>query len=252
MGRRIRNDPCKKVLLRYSFSFRSSWTIPCRSSSISKSEMADSFLERSGIRKCRLATVHERTWHYRITPGALGWCCPSHGLQLIAEPLAYREKMERIVLIMLLIGAAACPLWSQDTGAGQAAELKITLSGPLLVGFLPTSIEAALDDSPPPNGASQAVDHVLFALGDALRCLTASGLSATARLDFTSAIVVTDGGTATRIELPTTRPRYVGIYLFLPGKKGLPVFAEDGPSSLGEVILPAVSQFYVAPACVVR
>ena len=141
----------------------------------------------------------------------------------------YRKQMERIVLIMLLIGGAACPLWSQDTGSGEVAELNITLNGPLLVGFLPTSIEAALDDFPlPPNDASQAVDHVLFALGDALRCLTASGLSATGRVDFTSTIVVTDGGTATRIELPTAWPRYVGIYLFLPGKKGLPVFAEDG------------------------
>ena len=166
--------------------------------------------------------------------------------------LRSKETAVKKIIIFLLIGGAACPLWSQDTGAGQVAELKITLSGPLLVGFLPTSIEAELDDSPPPNDASQAVDHVLFALGEALRCLTASGLSATGRVDFTSTIVVTDGGTATRIELPTAWPRYVGIYLFLPGKKGLPVFAEDGPSSLGGVILPAVSQFYAAPACAVR
>lgn len=155
--------------------------------------------------------------------------------------------MSRIAQIILLSALPVIVFGQSNPKAAPVNVATVVVKGPLIVGFFPPVTQAEMED--PNTGTSEGIAHVRFALEDTLKCLKASGVSATAQLELATTLIVMDKGKTRRILLPTSWPGAAGAYLFMPGKEPQAVFAQAGPSSLVVLVPKAAAHFYAASAC---
>lgn len=112
--------------------------------------------------------------------------------------------------------------------------------------FAPPDLDPALGEQTD-EPSIEAVAHIGYGLDDLDDCLRGRHLDV--HLVFATTLVLVHGGKRRRIDLPTDWPRSVGAVLVAPRKEPCMLYAESGPSSLGDFLTEGVAEYYGIRSC---
>ena len=144
------------------------------------------------------------------------------------------------------LGLLALPASSSAQAIPVSRNPVIHVTQPMIVGFFPPSTDAELQSD---DGRSEGINHLRFAIEDAVKCILDSGKRVEATIVMASALVIEQDSSRRRIRLSRRWPESVGAYLLAPGKRPRGVVASSYPSLLGATLLPQAAGYFMAEKC---
>lgn len=143
--------------------------------------------------------------------------------------------------VLLCLGSALAVSASVDAADGRLVVHEAKISGPTIIGFVPSEVQGQKDD-----GAIKGIAHTQFALNDAAKCLGNKKV----KVHFVFADRLLARSSTKRITFEVAQlGQGFGAILVEPGRPAKVVYSEDGPSTLQFLMPRAAFEYWHAQAC---